>query len=91
MTIELKSLLDLVLVVLIAKLIVSKYRPPIQESLQALICLFIGTSLGVFLNSTKEGFITGLIASGFAFYGGELFNEFKSVKENLKDDITHKV
>lgn len=86
MTLELRDLTEIVLIVLTLKLIVSRWQPPVQESLQAIICIVIGTGLGIFINPTKEGFITGLIASGFAFYGGDLKDSFKSMKSQLKDE-----
>lgn len=50
------------------KLILANYKPPIQESIQAIICITIGIVIGVFMNPTKDGFITSIIGSGFAFY-----------------------
>lgn len=88
--IEIKGLVELVLVTLIVKLVVMQWYPPIQKSLQAIFCLVIGTGFGVFMNPTKEGIITAIIGSGFAFYGGELIEAFKHVSEDViehKDDI----
>lgn len=85
MSIDLIEILDLVLVVLTVKLIVSRYRPPIQESLQAIICIAIGVIISLIINPTVEGFITGVIGSGVAFYGGDLLNEFKTVKNEISD------
>lgn len=85
MSIDLRELLDLVLVVLTIKLIVSRYKPPIQESLQAIICIAIGVIMSLVINPTVEGFITGVIGSGIAFYGGDLLKEFKNVKDEISD------
>lgn len=81
--ISIKGLTELIIIILTVKLIVANYKPPIQESIQAIICIFIGMAVGVFMNPTKEGFITAIIGSGFAFYGEDLLNAFKNVK-NLK-------
>lgn len=90
--ISIKDLSELIIIVLTVKLVVAKYKPPIQESIQALICIFIGTSLAIFMNPSKEGLITGLVGSGFAFYGEELFNAFKNIKKlknsNELEEIT---
>ena len=71
MEISVQTLIEMVVVVLILKLIVSRWQPPLQESLQAIICIVLGTTTGYFFNPTKEGFIIGIIASGVAFYGGD--------------------
>lgn len=83
--IEIKGLVELILIVLIIKLIVSQWYPPIQKSLQAILAIFLGIMFGCFINPTKEGLITAIIGSGFAFYGGELVNAFKDVSEDVKD------
>ena len=85
-----KDLVELTIIVLTIKLITSRYKPPIQESIQALICIGLGTVIAICVNPTKDGLITGVIGSAFAFYGGDLFNEFKSVKDNYKDNMTKK-
>lgn len=40
---------------------------------------------GCFINPTKEGLVTAIMGSGFAFYGGELIDAFKSVAEDAKE------
>lgn len=87
MEISVQTLIEMVVVVLILKLIVSRWQPPIQESLQAIICIILGTTVGFFFNPTPEGFITGIIASGVAFYGGDLFAEFRTIKEDIKEEL----
>lgn len=83
--IELKGLVELILVVLVVKLIVMQWYPPIQRSMQAIFCIVIGCALGVFMNPTKEGLITAVIGSGFAFYGGELLQAFKGITNDLEE------
>ena len=85
MTIDMINLIELILVVLTLKLIVSRWQPPIQESKQAILCIFLGTGLGLFVNPTKAGLIYGIIASGVAFYGGDLISSFKSIKDEIAD------
>lgn len=83
--IEIKALIELIFVALILKLICKQWTPPIQRSLQAILVICIGTVIGLIMNPTKEGLITAIIGSGFAFYGGELTEAFKSVAEDAKD------
>ena len=43
------------------------------------------------MNPTIEGFISGIISSGIAFYGGDLISEFTSIKEDIAEaDISEK-
>lgn len=89
MAIEIKSLLEIVIIVLTLKLIVGRWQPPLQESLQAIISICLGTMIGLVINPTVEGFISGIISSGIAFYGGDLLSEFKSIKQDISEaDIT---
>ena len=83
--IEIKGLVELIIVVLIMKLIVGQWYPPVQKSVQAIFCICIGTSIGYMVNPTKEGLITGIIGSGFAFYGDELIAAFKGVAADAED------
>lgn len=85
MTIDMINLIELILVVLTLKLIVSRWQPPIQESKQAIFCIAVGTTIGWFINPTKEGIIYGIISSGIAFYGGDLISSFKSIKDEISD------
>ena len=85
MAIEIKSLLEIVIIVLTLKLIVSRWQPPVQESLQAIICITLGTGLGILMNPAIEGLIAGIISSGIAFYGGDLLSEFRSIKEDVAE------
>ena len=85
MAIEIKSLLEIVIVVLTLKLIVSRWQPPLQESLQAIISIGLGTMIGLAINPTTEGLISGIISSGIAFYGGDLLSEFRSIKEDIAE------
>ena len=83
MTIEIRSLLEIVIVVLTLKLIVSRWKPPLQESLQAIISIFLGTMIALAMNPTVEGLVSGIISSGIAFYGGDLISEFTSIKQDI--------
>ena len=85
MAIEIKSLLEIVIVVLTLKLIVSRWQPPLQESLQAIISIGLGTMIGLAINPTTEGLISGIISSGIAFYGGDLISEFTTIKDDIAD------
>ena len=85
MTIEIKSLLEIVIIVLTLKLIVSRWQPPLQESLQAIISICLGTAIALAMNPTVEGFVSGIISSGIAFYGGDLISEFTTIKDDIAD------
>lgn len=85
MTIEIKSLLEIVIVVLTLKLIVSRWQPPLQESLQAIISICLGTTIALAMNPTVEGLVSGIISSGIAFYGGDLILEFTTIKDDISD------
>lgn len=85
MTIEIKSLLEIVIIVLTLKLIVSRWQPPLQESLQAIISICLGTAIALAMNPTVEGFVSGIISSGVAFYGGDLISEFTTIKDDIAD------
>lgn len=85
MAIEIKSLLEIVIVVLTLKLIVSRWQPPLQESLQAIISICLGTAMALVINPTVEGLVSGIISSGIAFYGGDLISEFTTIKEDIAD------
>lgn len=85
MTIEIKSLLEIVIIVLTLKLIVGRWQPPLQESLQAIISIALGTGIGLLMNPTIEGLISGIISSGIAFYGGDLLSEFRSIRQDIAE------
>ena len=85
MAIEIKSLLEIVILVLTLKRIVSRWQPPLQESWQAIISICLGTGLALAMNPTIEGFISGIISSGIAFYGGDLISEFTTIKDDIAD------
>lgn len=85
MQIELNLLVEIVFVALLVKLVVGQWYPPVQKSVQALFVCGIGSATGWFLNPTREGFIVGLIASAFAFYGKELVDAFQTVYSDLNN------
>lgn len=51
----------------------------------AILVIAMGTMFGCFINPTKEGLVTAIMGSGFALYGGELIDAFKSVAEDAKE------
>ena len=70
---------------LLAKLVIGQWYPPVQKSSQALFVCGIGSATGWFLNPTREGFVLGLVASAFAFYGKELGDAFQTVYSGVQD------
>lgn len=85
MQIEINLLFEVVFVALLVKLVVGQWYPPVQKSVQAIFVCSIGSGVGWFLNPTREGFILGLCASAFAFYGRELIDAFQNTFDALKD------
>lgn len=83
MQIELNLLFEIVFVALLVKLVIGQWYPPVQKSLQAIFVCGIGSATGWFLNPTREGFILGLVASAFAFYGRELTDGFLTIYDDL--------
>ena len=84
MQIELNLLIEVVFVALLVKLVVGQWYPPVQKSVQALLVCGVGSVTGWFLNPTKEGFVLGLVASAFAFYGKELTSAFQTVYDDMQ-------
>ena len=84
MQIELNLLFEVVFVALLVKLVVGQWYPPVQKSLQALLVCGVGSGTGWFLNPTREGFILGLVASAFAFYGKELVDAFHTAYNDME-------
>ena len=83
--IEIKALIDLVLIMIGISLICSNWEPPIQKSLQAVIVLVLGCLLGVVLG---KGIAVGLLAGTIAFWRGDLISIVKDMKEESKDLIS---
>ena len=84
MQIELNLLFEVVFVALLVKLVIGQWYPPVQKSVQAIFVCTIGSATGWFLNPTREGFILGLVASAFAFYGKELVDAFHTVYDDKR-------
>ena len=84
MQIELNLLFEVVFVALLVKLVVGQWYPPVQKSLQAILVCSVGSATGWFLNPTREGFILGLVASAFAFYGKELVDAFHTAYNDIE-------
>ena len=84
MQIELNLLFEVVFVALLVKLVVGQWYPPVQKSLQAILVCSVGSATGWFLNPTREGFILGLVASAFAFYGKGLVDAFHTAYNDME-------
>ena len=85
MQIELNLLVEIIFVALLVKLVVGQWYPPVQKSVQAIFVCAIGSCTGWFLNPTREGFVLGLCASAFAFYGKELVDAFHTVCNDIQE------
>lgn len=77
--------LQLILVVITFKLILGDYIPPIQKSIQALVCVFIGASLSILIEPTVHGFMIGVISAGISFYGADYINELRKITIKNED------
>ena len=85
MQVELNLLLEVLFISLLVKLVIGQWNPPVQKSLQAILVCLAGSGTGLFLNPTKEGFIVGLVASAFAFYGRELVDAFYTAYSDVQE------
>ena len=83
--IELRSIIELLVIMVGIKFILEKWEPPIRVSYQALIMLILGGASGWFINASKEGFITGLIGGTVAFWGRGIFAEIKEIQEGNEE------
>ena len=87
------DLIEVVLIVLTLKLITTRWKPPLQESLAAIISIVIGVAVGTLLNPTQEGIILAIVVSSISFYGKDLIQEFIDLKSDLNGadvNIKHK-
>lgn len=57
------------------------WQPPLPISLQAIIMTILSGVVGVFMNPTKEGFVTGLLTGTIAFWGRGIFAEIEEIKD----------
>ena len=73
--------LQIIFVIVVFKLILSDYEPPIQKSLQALDCVVVGALLSTLINPTVNGFMTGVICAGISFYGADYVNEVRKITD----------
>lgn len=79
--IEIKLIIELLVIMIGIKMILEKWEPPIPISFQALLMLIIGGSGGWFINPSKEGFVTGLIGGTIAYWGRGIFAEIKEIQD----------
>ena len=78
--------LQIILVIITFKLILSDYIPPIQKSIQALVCVLIGSLLSVLVEPNVHGFMIGVISAGISFYGADYINELRSITLKNEDE-----
>ena len=77
---------EIIFVIVVFKLILSNYKPPLQQSIQATIWVCIGVILAMIIELSVHSFMVGIISSGLGFYGGTYINDIKGIKENVVDD-----
>lgn len=82
--IEIKDMLNMLIIMTGIKFTLENWQPPIQKSLQAIICLIIGVGLGFFFDPTKNGIITGLVGGVVSFWGSALFATVKDITDASK-------
>ena len=78
--------LQVIFVIITFKLMLSDYEPPIQKSLQALVCVIIGAVLSTLLDPSVNGFMTGVICAGISFYGADYINEVRKIADKDADE-----
>ena len=78
--------LQIILVIITFKLILSDYIPPIQKSIQALVCVLIGSLLSVLVEPNVHGFMIGVISAGISFYGADYINELRKITIKNEDE-----
>lgn len=83
--IEIQSIIELLTIMVGIKLILEKWEPPFQKSVQALIMLVVGGAGGWFINPTKDGLILGLIGGTVAYWGRNIFAEIQEIKEGSEE------
>lgn len=88
MTIEVTSLIQMVVIMISISLILDSWQPPVPKGQQGLICFILGGIFGyAFAGFNFDGVVTGLIAASVAFWRGELFKIFNEVKDETNDMI----
>ncbi|WP_304427729.1 hypothetical protein [Romboutsia ilealis] len=83
--VNIMDVVEIVFIVLTLKLIIGRWHPPVQESLQSIFCIILGSAIGMFLNPTKDGLILAVITSSITFYGKDLLNAFTDLRTDLSD------
>lgn len=83
--IEVSNIINLLVIMVGIKMILEKWEPPFQKSIQALIMLVVGGCAGWFIHPTKEGLITGLIGGTVAYWGRGIFAQIKDIQEGTQD------
>lgn len=73
--------LQVIFAVITFKLILGDYEPPIQKSLQAFVCVVIGSTLSTLLDPSVNGFMSGVICAGLSFYGADYINEIRKIAD----------
>lgn len=78
--------IEIVFVVIVFKLILGNYQPPIQQSVQAFVCVIIGVALALAVEQNVHSFMTGIISAGLGFYGGTYINEIRGIRKELDEN-----
>lgn len=87
--VNIRSVIEICLIVLTLKLILGRWYPPVQESIQSIIAITLGSAVGYFISPTKDGLILAIVVSSISFYGKDLIKEFSALKDDIKaSDVT---
>lgn len=81
---------EIIFCIVVFKLILTNYKPPIQQSIQAAVCVLIAVTLALIVNPTIESFMLGIISAGIGFYGGIYIDEIRGIKKDVTDDEDEK-
>lgn len=80
------GMVQLIFMLVVVRIILNNYKPPIQHSLQVLICVACGIIVSMIIEPTINSFMNGIISAGIAFYGGIYFKEIKALNDEVNDE-----
>lgn len=80
------GMVQLIFMLVVVRIILNNYKPPIQQSIQALICVACGIIVSMIIEPTINSFMNGIISAGIAFYGGIYFKAIKGLNDEAKDE-----
>lgn len=83
--IEIKSIVEILIILVGVKLILENWQPPLPISHQAIIMTILSGVTGCFINPSKEGLVTGILTGTIAFWGRSVFAEIDEIRDANND------